>query len=428
MRTLYTIEFAKISLTHRILARYWYELTDGFWGQFLLTQFPHQYAKELLPRQYQHLVSMQNFAGAMEYLSTWKWLAPAQIQSDDGMVFDIAALPFSVDNQGEIEQVGVYAEGAAVFATDRLAYEYILKLAKRDLQYRGFRDDRITCFWHKSEANFLLYQKVRNCDDPVKYAYFRQCWDTINRPKYQTKTWSLKQEDALAAIDKGISYEDEEEKRKSDRSLYIAGEPGSGKSAVLLEAAVSAAKKGMRVLIVCPTGQLVHALKAQLPDVEGIENIEINTIHGVLQYKRPGPDSKVKWSPPSALRRIDLILIDEASQYDDKEWVRLFQCILEQPQSPFTAACADFQQLQPLSSGKVCRAQCEGMPRITLKTVYRTDDPDHLLFLNRIRCEQPPLALRCSGAPEPEHQSAGPLCFTRFLFFCEILKQGPRKS
>ena len=29
------------------------------------------------------------------------------------------------------------------------------------------------------------------------------------------------------------------------------------------------------------------------------------------------------------------------------------------------------------------------MPRVTLNTVYRTDDPDHLLFLNRIRCEQP---------------------------------------
>ena len=145
----------------------------------------------------------------------------------------------------------------------------------------------------------------------------------------------------------------------------------------------------MRVLIVCPTGQLVHALKSQLPDIEGIENIEVNTIHGVLQYKRPGADSKVKWSPPSALRRIDLILIDEASQYDDQEWVRLFQCIKEQPQSIFLAGSADFQQLQPLSSGKVCRAQCEQMPTVTLTTVYRTSDPEHLLFLNRIRSEQP---------------------------------------
>ena len=158
---------------------------------------------------------------------------------------------------------------------------------------------------------------------------------------------------------------------------------------MLIEAAVSAVKKGMRVLIVCPTGVLVHALKSQLPDIEGIENVEINTIHGVLQYKRPGPDSKVKWSPPSALRRIDLILIDEASQYDDKEWVRLMQCIKEQPQSPFVAAVADFQQLQPLDSGEYCRRDCEKMPTETLGTVYRTDEPEHLLFQNRIRSEQP---------------------------------------
>ena len=158
---------------------------------------------------------------------------------------------------------------------------------------------------------------------------------------------------------------------------------------MLIEAAVSAAKKGMRVLIICPTGQLVHALKSQLPETEGIENVEINTIHGVLQYKRPGADSKVKWSPPSALRRIDLILIDEASQYDDNEWVRLLQCINEQPQSPFVAAVADFQQLQPLGSGEYCRRGCEGMPTETLDTVYRTNDPEHLLFQNRIRSEQP---------------------------------------
>ena len=66
------------------VARYWYELTDGFWGQFLLTQFPHQYAKELLPREYQHLETMQHFAGALEYLSTWQWHAPTQIKAGDG--------------------------------------------------------------------------------------------------------------------------------------------------------------------------------------------------------------------------------------------------------------------------------------------------------------------------------------------------------
>ena len=119
------------------------------------------------------------------------------------MVFDITALPFSVDDQGNVEQIGVYAEGAAVFATGRHAFVYIQKLAKRDLQYRGMRDDRITCFHYKTEANFLVYRKVRNCPDATEYSYLKQCWDTINRPKYQDKKWSPEQKEALRKIDDG---------------------------------------------------------------------------------------------------------------------------------------------------------------------------------------------------------------------------------
>ena len=167
------------------LVRYWYELTDGFWGQFTLTQIPHQYAKDLLPQNFQHLVCMQNFTGAMEYLCSWQWKTESLIQTAGGMVFNVSGLPFSVDSSGNIEPIAPYAEGAAVFPSDYDAFEYIVKLAKRDLQYRGMRDDRLSCFHFKTEANFLLYRKVRNCTDAVEYAYLQQCWDTINRPKYQ---------------------------------------------------------------------------------------------------------------------------------------------------------------------------------------------------------------------------------------------------
>ena len=111
------------------------------------------------------------------------------------------------------------------------------------------------------------------------------------------------------------------ERDNSWRWLYIAGKPGSGKTAVLLEAAIEHCQ-AMSVLIVCPTGYQVFSYKARLPDVPGVENIRVDTIHGVLQYKRPGADSKVKWAPPSALRRIELLLIDEASQFEDTEWGR----------------------------------------------------------------------------------------------------------
>ena len=128
---------------------------------------------------------------------------------------------------------------------------------------------------------------MRNCADDAEYELLRQHWDTVNRPKHRHLQWGEKQAEVLALVTERTSYEDEEVKRTSRRWLYISGSPGSGKSAVLLEAALRAARQALRVLIVCPTGQLVHSLKAQLPELDGIENIQIDTIHGVLQYKRP---------------------------------------------------------------------------------------------------------------------------------------------
>ena len=56
-----------------VACRYWYELTDGYWGQFVLTQIPHQRPEDILPRSGRYLDTMVNFAGMLEYLSSWVW-------------------------------------------------------------------------------------------------------------------------------------------------------------------------------------------------------------------------------------------------------------------------------------------------------------------------------------------------------------------
>ena len=112
-----------------------------------------------------------------------------------------------------------------------------------------------------------------------------------------------------------------------------------------------------------------------------------------MNYKRPGKDSQVRWTPPSALRKIDLILVDEASQYDDREWDRFFKSVREQPHIPFAAVVADFQQLQPVVAGGLCEKTCPALVGMgcsaTLETIYRSKDPEHLLFCNQIRERQP---------------------------------------
>ena len=150
-----------ITKTQVVACRFWYELTDGFWGQFSVTRLPHQYAEDLLPSATQHLQCMQNFAGMLEYLRSWCWAdTEGVIQTTKSFLFTSLALPLVIDEKGDITPVGRYEPGAAVFAGDTSAFEYLLSLAKRDLQFRGMRDDRLRCFALKQEANSLLHQKV----------------------------------------------------------------------------------------------------------------------------------------------------------------------------------------------------------------------------------------------------------------------------
>ena len=52
--------------------------------------------------------------------------------------------------------------------------DYMISLSMRDLQYRSLRAERVCCFYHKQEANFLLYSQVLKCDNEATYESLRQ--------------------------------------------------------------------------------------------------------------------------------------------------------------------------------------------------------------------------------------------------------------
>ena len=138
-----------------VACRYWYELTDGYWGQFMLLQIPHQYPQDLLPVG-RHLSSMQNFAGMLEYLSSCVWRAEDTIASSSGCLVSTESLPFLIDDIGQLISPGEYVAGQAVFATERESFRYILEIAVRDLQYRGYRDVTVANFRRDTSSQLVV--------------------------------------------------------------------------------------------------------------------------------------------------------------------------------------------------------------------------------------------------------------------------------
>ena len=75
-----------------------------------------------------------------------------------------------------------------------------MRLASKDLEYRGFREDRVANFQRKQDASMLLQRRVRNCRDDAEYFMLRQQWDSVNRPQHQRRIWSPRQEEVLGAV------------------------------------------------------------------------------------------------------------------------------------------------------------------------------------------------------------------------------------
>ena len=117
--------------------------------------------------------------------------------------------------------------------------------------------------------------------------------------------------------------------------------PGSGKTELFVQFCAHVIAHRLRVLIICPTGQLVAAYRHRLPDND---LIRIETIHaGIAIYGKK--EALVNHAPPSTLRNYDAILLDECPQIDHSTTRSVVYAIDELPQTPFVGIADDYRQL-----------------------------------------------------------------------------------
>ena len=96
--------------------------------------------------------------------------------------------------------------------------------------------------------------------------------------------WSGKQQEFLDAVADRINVRDSSEMAGGlSRWMHITGGPGTGKTEAIIHAAYRAAGVGARVLILCPTGALVHAYKERLPPTD---QIVVETLHSGFAIAR----------------------------------------------------------------------------------------------------------------------------------------------
>jgi len=210
-------------------------------------------------------------------------------------------------------------------------------------------------------------------------------WNSSYVKDIKEPRWSDDQRDALKAISDALQPEDCWMAETAKKPIYLGGDPGTGKSEVLVHAAIEAAENGCTVLLMCPTGTLVHAYRERLPNHR---NIVIETIHSAMVIIREN-DAVVMYAPPSRLRKFDLFLIDEASQIENEIAIRLRMAMAELRHHHVLVVAADYRQLQPIAGGGEMIRWCLTMTQFHLTEVHRTGDKELLEFLNIIRKDQP---------------------------------------
>jgi len=373
-----------------------FELYDIFVGQFAVTMFPHASEDAFsvpIDRDAFHgpawadLEYTKHFVGVLSYLLRLRW-AMGRV---DCVLLETTKLnrsSFPMDGfPDRPENAGLDGNTDLVFALPRDACSYLIACMHHDLSMRYSQARCSTFRWHMSAKWDLLRHLSRA--EPVAVQAAVIDWNYVPTKTVREPPWSDDQIRALNAIGSRLDDDDPLHERAVDKPIYLGGDPGTGKSEILVHSAIRAAEDGKKVLIMCPTGTLVFAYRERIPTHP---HIVIETIHSATVIVRVN-DAVVMYAPPTRLRRYDLILIDEGSQIEDAIAIRLRLALSELQHPPLLVLAADYRQLQPIEGGCEVLNWCLEMDAYYLTECHRTDDPELLAFLKTVRKDQPSRAV-----------------------------------
>ena len=112
-----------------------------------------------------------------------------------------------------------------------------------DFVLRGFGESRIMTFQARIQAAVLLLKGVKDGHlDPG-------LWSAERNVVPPSRVWSAEQQAVLDAIHCWTLLEDATEMLTADRVLHVTGGPGTGKTEVVLAAAIDADQTGCRVVL-----------------------------------------------------------------------------------------------------------------------------------------------------------------------------------
>jgi len=353
--------------------RYRYETNDRFLGEFAVMMFPHSTAHCFRPAEAIILTYTEHYVGVMKFLQLLTWTDDGNVQNEGKCAADKFPEPLPAAGPGE-----------KVFPTDQSAHDYLCNAILKDLEMRGIGNGRRRTFVYRLEAVRLFSQYASSLKGHERDCALQE-WNMQIKPDVQAREWSEGQKQLLAAIEQNMENTDPDANIQ-DRMISLSGKPGSGKSEVMAHGAILATQNGGEVLILTPTGAQLNSYREKLGDRE---HISIETVHSGFAIRRQA-DEVVQYAPPTRLRKYDIIFIDEASQIDDDIFKKIIIALRELPQKPVIVIAHDMKQLRPIGSGRMMASMLSRIKtQIELTTIYRSNDPAHLLFLNTIRDGQP---------------------------------------